>query len=112
LVKLYATVNVEQYNIVTTAATQSECIEKYKAALGIESGEAITDKKEATVTIASIKYIDIDGNTYIYLIDTDNNIFKAKASDNETMLLLNEGDKVKLSYYNNIIISCEKIGDK
>lgn len=109
LVKLYATVNVEQYNIVTTAATQAECINKYKAALGIESEEKETNLKEKTITIASIKYIDIDGNTYIYLIDSDNNIFKAKASKNENMLLLNEGDKVKISYSGNTISSCKKV---
>ena len=109
LVKLYATVNVEQYNIVTTATTQVECIKKYKNALGIESDEITEDIKEKTITIESIKYIDIDGNTYIYLIDSDNNIFKAKASANENMLLLNVGDKVKLSSSGKTIISCEKI---
>lgn len=107
LVKLYATVNVEQYNIVTTATTQAECIKKYKAALGIENTENTQDVKEKTITIASIKYIDIDGNTYIYLIDNDNNIFKAKASTNEPMLLLNVGDTVKISYAENTIISYE-----
>ncbi len=108
LVKLYATVNVEQYNIVTTAATQVECIRKYKAALGIEGDSFTEEAKEKTITIASIKYIDIDGNTYIYLIDTDNGIFKAKAGENENMLLLNAGDKVKLSYSGRTIISCER----
>lgn len=110
LVKLYATVNVEQYNIVTTASTQSECIEKYKTVLGIETDEVAEDTKEATVTIASIKYIDIDGNTFIYLIDTEDNIFKAKASSNENMLLLNVGDKVELSYSGSNIVSCKGIG--
>ena len=108
LVKLYATVNVEQYNIVTTAATQTECITKYKTALGIEGDKITEEIKEKTITIASIKYIDVDGNTYIYLIDGDNNIFKAKASANENMLLLNVGDRVKLSYSGKTIISCEK----
>ncbi len=110
LVKLYATVNVEQYNIVTTATTQADCINKYKAALGIESNGVTDEVQEKTVTIASIKYIDIDGNTYIYLIDKDNSIFKAKASANEEMLLLNVGDKVKITYSENTILSCKKIG--
>ena len=109
LVKLYATVNVEQYNIVTTAATQAECIKKYKAALGIAGDEITEDVKEKTITVSSIKYIDIDGNTYIYLIDSDNNIFKAKASENENMLLLNVGDKVRISHSGKTIVSCEKI---
>ena len=109
LVKLYAAVNVEQYNIVTTAATQSECIEKYKSVLGIEGEEVIDDVEKSTITIMSIKYIDIDGNTYIYLIDTEENIFKAKVSANEHMLLLNPGDQVEISYSGTNIISCKKI---
>lgn len=110
LVKLYATVNVEQYNIVTTAATQAECIKKYKTALGIENKDIATgETQEKILTIASIKYIDIDGNTYIYIIDTDNNIFKAKAGANESMLLLNVGDKIKISYSEKTITSCETI---
>ena len=110
LVKLYAAVNVEQYNIVTTAATQAECIAKYKAMLGISEVQTPTDEaKNLTVTIASVKYIDIDGNTYIYLIDTENNIFKAKASEHENMLLLEAGDTVELSCTGSKILACKQI---
>ncbi len=110
LVKLYAAVNVEQYNIVTTAATQSECIAKYKAMLGISEVQNPTDEtKNVTVTIASVKYIDIDGNTYIYIIDTKNNIFKAKASEHENMLLLEAGYTVELSCSGSKILSCKQI---
>lgn len=103
LVKLYATVNVEQYNIVTTAATQADCIKAYKAALGIGGDDITEEIQEKTITITSIKYIVIEGNTYIYLIDKENNLFKAKASTNEEMLLLNVGDKVQISYSGNTI---------
>ena len=110
LVKLYAAVNVEQYNIVTTAATQAECIAKYKAMLGISDVQTPTDEaKNVTVTIASVKYIDIDGNTYIYLIDTEKNIFKAKASEHENMLLLEAGDTVELSCTGSKILACKQI---
>lgn len=110
LVKLYAAVNVEQYNIVTTAATQTECIEKYKAMLGISETQNPTEEaKTVSVTIASVKYIDIDGNTYIYIIDTENNIFKAKASEHENMLLLEAGDRAELSHSGSVILSCKKI---
>ena len=110
LVKLYATVNVEQYNIVTTAVTQSECIAKYKAMLGISETQTPTEEtKIVTVAIASIRYIDIDGNTYIYLIDTENNIFKAKASEHESMLLLEAGDTVELSCSGSKILLCKQV---
>ncbi len=109
LVKLYATVNVEQYNIVTTATTQNECIRKYKAALGIDSEDITEDVTETEITVSSIKYIDIDGNTYIYLIDGKDNIYKAKAGSNENMLLLNVGDRVKITHSGKNIFSCEKV---
>ncbi len=110
LVKLYAAVNVEQYNIVTTATTQAECITKYKKLLGLEVNdeEKPDETEKVTITIADIKYIDIDGNTYIYLIDEKDNIYKAKASSHENMLLLSIGDKVNLTCSGKNIISCEK----
>lgn len=107
LVKLYAAVNVEQYNIVATATTQAECIKAYKTALGIDADTTAGDTQEKTITIASIKYIDIDGNTYLYLIDQEQGIYKAKVSANEQMLLLKEGDRITISYSGNTIIRWE-----
>ena len=109
LVKLYATVNVEQYNIVTTAITQEECIEKYKKVLGIEPEPEKVETQKVSISIASIKYITVDGDTYIYLIDSDENIYKAKAADHEKMLLLKEGDTVELTVSKNKIVAFEKI---
>lgn len=110
LVKLYAAVNVEQYNLVTTAATQAQCIANYKEMLGIsEKAEEEPEAQSTTITVSSIKYIDIDGNTYIYLIDTDDNFYKAKASSFEQMLLLKEGDKVELTCSGSKILSFKKL---
>ena len=110
LVKLYAAVNVEQYNLVTTAATQAQCIANYKEMLGIsEKTEEEQEAQSTTITVSSIKYIDIDGNTYIYLIDTDDNFYKAKASSFEQMLLLKEGDKVELTCSGSKILSFKKL---
>lgn len=110
LVKLYAAVNVEQYNLVTTAATQAQCIANYKEMLGInEETEAEQETQSITMTVSSIKYIDIDGNTYIYLIDTEDNFYKAKAASFEQMLLLKEGDRVELTCSGSKIISFKMI---
>lgn len=106
LVKLYAAVNVEQYNIVATASTQAECLKKYKSLLGIDDiDNSKTESKTIDVTISQIKYIDIDGYTYIYLIDTENNIYNAKAVTHENLLLLKEGDKVTLTVVDKAIIN-------
>lgn len=130
LVKLYAAVNVEQYNLVATASRQDDCIEKYRELIGTADGAAGsedgTDSEadgaeaegsgdetavleptgESTVTIADIKYIDIDGNTYLYLITDAREIYRAKAADHEEMLLLNPGDQVTISYHEKEILTC------
>lgn len=130
LVKLYAAVNVEQYNIVTTASSQTDCLNRYKQLLGIESDDTSdtsggintnngsgsgTDIPEPTIadaetdiTISDIKYIDINGNTYIYLISDDNQIYRAKASDHEEMLLLKKDDNVHITCSGKDIVTCEK----
>lgn len=123
LVKLYAAVNVEQYNLVATAPGQEECIEQYRELIGSSGGsgdgaeaddtdrppeqeEALEPTGESTVVIADIKYIDIDGNTYLYLITDAQEIYRAKAADHEEMLLLNPGDQVTISYHEKEILSC------
>lgn len=109
LVKLYAAVNVEQYNLVTTAATQTACIAQYKALLGIDEPEKPVDNTtDTTITIADIQHITIDGNTYLYLIDGEDNIYRAKAAEHESMLLLNVGDTVTLTHSGKTILSCKK----
>ncbi len=39
LVKLYAAVNVEQYNLVATASTQADCLKKYKEIIGVKESD-------------------------------------------------------------------------
>ena len=98
LVKLYATVNVQQYNLVTTAPTQAECIQKYKALLGIDTPtQPEQEAATATVTIAAIHQLVVDGDTYFYLVDTKEAIYRAKAASHPKMLLLKAGDKVTLT---------------
>lgn len=123
LVKLYAAVNVEQYNLVTTAATQTECMNRYRSLLGLEdtgSGNApsadggqtpeepLAATDEAVIRIQDIRYITIDGNTYIYLIDDKDSLYRAKASEHEEMLLLQAGDTAAVTYTGKEIVTCVK----
>ena len=73
LVKQYALIHVERYNIVVTATTQREVMAKYKNALaenGILEGSGVPaeDSTMETVTVDDIKYLVQDGNSYAYLI--------------------------------------------
>lgn len=109
LVKLYAAVNVEQYNLVSTAATLKDCLDGYKALFG-EEENPLPDPTETTVTldITDIQRIVIDGNTYIYLFGDGGNLYRAKAADHEEMLTLQVGDNVTLTVIGKEIQTCVK----
>lgn len=111
LVKMYACVNVEQYNMVVTAANQTDCIEKYRALLRgtISQDEANDDSihvepeetdlstyEKTTVTVAKLQTIDRGGDTYLYLVDTEDHIYYAKYTDVIDMLLVGEGDTIDI----------------
>ena len=109
LVKLYAAVNVEQYNLVATGGTLSECLTQYKGLIDAEAAAPDDSTAETvTVTIAAIRHVVIDGNTYVYLADADGNLYRVKAADHEEMLLLSEGDTVTLTCIGKEIQACEK----
>ncbi|MCC8141871.1 MAG: hypothetical protein LIO56_04980 [Lachnospiraceae bacterium] len=163
LVKLYAAVNVEQYNIVATASTQEECINQYRMLLHAEETEGLIENvedttgvesvptdsdvgtgtaesndtdtaesvdtnpvdtestdisessapvvdesapsDEADITVASIQFIDINGNTYCYLITEDQEIYKISVADHEDILLVGVGDRLHISHQNGTIVS-------
>lgn len=109
LVKLYAAVNVEQYNLVATAATLDGCLADYKALFG-DGEEPLPDPVENTVTfdITDIQRIVVDGNTYIYLFGDGGNLYRAKAADHEEMLTLKVGDNVTLTVIGKEIQTCAK----
>ena len=118
IVKLYAMVNVEQYNIVTTASSLDACFEKYRALIGTADSEikpegkpdaSESDDKEedskpstdaeditAVFTIKSIQYVGIEGNTYVYLEGSDGNVYRQKFAENESLITLRQGDEVKV----------------
>ncbi|MBR0152841.1 MAG: hypothetical protein IJM26_03565 [Lachnospiraceae bacterium] len=112
LVKMYACVNVEQYNMVVNATKQKDCIDKYRALLrgDISQEEAndentvvdpgqdvdLTEFEKIRVTVKRLQAIDKGGDTYLYLVDTQNRIFHAKYADVLGMLLVSEGDSIEI----------------
>ena len=99
LVKMYAMVNVEQYNIVATGNTQSEVFASYKKLLLEEGVQNDSDNKEADyveITISDIQYITTEGETIVYIKGTNGIVFKQTFAENESLIYLNSGDTVKL----------------
>jgi len=119
LVKRYAMVNVENYQVVSTGATIAECTKDYVDTLKmnnikidvdldeIENATNNTDEpdKPDIPVLTQVGVIDdirtavIDGNSVYYIsLENDAAYFTIKASDEQSVVILNVGDTVKISY--------------
>ena len=73
LVKMYAMVNVQQYQLVETGQTVAECETEYRQALAhaglISAGEASVEgqSREEHGVVAEIRTAVINGNTHCYI---------------------------------------------
>lgn len=100
LVKLYAMVNVEQYNIVATATSQTKVFEEYKTLLAFD-GKLETeenDLKEDTITVQSVEYIDSDDGTMVYIKDTNHQVYKQAFKEDESLIRISAGDVLHVKY--------------
>ena len=81
--------------------------------LGIEPADKPQEPETATytVTLKAVRYITVEGNTYLYLIDTEEKLYKAKAADHEALLVLEAGDRVELVCTGNTIVSGKKVAE-
>lgn len=104
LVKKYAMVNVQNYQIVATGDSVAECETSYKNLMtdnGIETDKNSTETETKTITgiIQKIAEGVSDGNSHYYLVlDQSNTIYDVNVSENLSVILLNEGDRVTLEY--------------
>ena len=108
LVKMYAMVNVSQYQIVATGATVAECESNYRQMLfnnglidrqdtDVKPGDLAMDQVTGVVT--DIRSAVMDGNTYYYVkLDSSDSWFSGSAADVPALVLLNVGDQVRISY--------------
>ena len=101
LVKMYAMVNVAQYQIVATGTTVSQCEQEYIQLLS-ESGVTETEdlpQTEASGTVAEIRSAVLEGNTYYFVRLEGEEVFYAlSAADNPTAVILNVGDRVTITH--------------
>lgn len=107
LVKMYAMVNVEQYNMVVTAQSQEELFSKYKKLLVNNSdqkkdgaGEE-SSVKEAEIIVSEMEYISMEGETYVYIKDETGNVYKMLFSEDESVIRISVGDRVLVRYDEN-----------
>ena len=106
LVKMYAMVNVSQYQIVATGATVAECETNYRQMLlnsGLikpeDSTLPETGSGEVSGTIADLRSAVMDGNTvYFIRLDGETRYYTISAADDPAAVILNVGDSVTVRY--------------
>ncbi|MCI7794078.1 CvpA family protein [bacterium] len=106
LVKMYAMVNVSQYQIVATGASVADCESNYRLMLArnglIDQNDTdITPSGQGQVTgtIAEIRSAVVDGNTWYYLRLQDGAVYYAiSAADDKNAVILSVGDQVTITF--------------
>lgn len=99
LVKMYAMVNVQMYNIVATGTTVAECELEYIRLLHqnglIDEVPIVTNGKEGIVK--DIRVAVIDGTSVYYLLLDSNDFYYAiSAAESKSVVLVNVGDRVSI----------------
>jgi len=100
LVKMYAMVNVQQYQLVASGTTVAECQRNYidlleQSNLADESGSKET---AVTGTITDIRTAVIDGNTNVFIkLDNHSYYYVISVADSELAAVLSVGDKVEIT---------------
>ncbi len=102
LVKMYAMVNVRQYQLVANGTSVAECERNYNELL-ISSNvthDIPVDSTDLEGVVSEIRSAVIDGNTTLYLrIEGGSGLYYAvKVSDFPDAVTVNTGDIVKISY--------------
>ena len=109
LVKMYAYIDVQQYQIVGTGSTVEEAQANYVTALGNDSDIDVDTSKieqvealEASGTIDALESVVKDGNSYYYFkLKGSSDIYVAAVSVSDTLPFIKAGDKIKVRYTQN-----------
>jgi len=101
LVKMYAFVDVEQYQIVGTGQTIDEARRTYRTALNLEDVEVKDpiDTMEKSGVIDSAASVVISGNTcYYFTLKGDDTVYAAYVTVNENLPFMKPGDRISFLY--------------
>ncbi len=102
LVKMYAMVNVSQYQIVGTGSTVATCESDYISKLqqnniSTNSDGPTVDPTSVSGTIAEIRSAVLDGNSWYFIrLEGSETFYGIAASTDQRVVILNVGDSVSL----------------
>lgn len=109
LIRLYAAVNVAQYNTAVTDATLDGCLARYKSLLSggpVPENPTVQNKNDAPLDTSgweetafklyAMQPIDISGDTYLFICDPDGRIYKALYMDVLPMMQKDLGETIRI----------------
>lgn len=100
LVKMYAFVDVEQYQIVGTGQTIDEARKNYRTALNLEDVETNdpVDTLEKTGIIDAVTDVVISGNTcYYFTLTGGDTVYAAQVTEHEKLPFIQSGDRISFT---------------
>lgn len=101
LVKMYAFVDVKQYQIVGTGSTVDEAKENYRNTLNLEDGEpeVPVEMTEKTGVIDAIADVVVNGNTcYYFTLAGSSDVYVVSVTVSDQLPFLKTGDQVAFRY--------------
>ena len=105
LVKQYALVNVKKYSIVATGTTQRDTLSSYNKLMkenNLGNKQAIDDMNNdlpnVNIQVTDIEYITTDGETYVYISDENNNVYKELFAEDESLIFIKPGAQITIYY--------------
>ena len=104
LVKKYAMVNVQQYQIVATGDTVAQCEQNYLAMLGqngvIDGSASLSGTETVEGAIADIRSAVVEGSTvYFIMLIGDDTYYSVSVADQLLAVTLSKGDQVSITYH-------------
>lgn len=101
LVKMYAFVDVAQYQIVGTGSTIDEARRNYRSALNLEdevTGPPVEEQTKSGV-ISAISDVVVSGNTsYYFTLEGDDTVYTAVVTVSERLPFVKAGDSISFAY--------------
>ena len=101
LVKMYAMVNVAQYQLVATGSTVPACEQSYIQMLAEKGITEVEDLPKDTVSgvIAELHSAVLNGNTYVFVrLEGELVFYSISAAENNIAVILNVGDTVTIGH--------------
>lgn len=98
VVKLYALVNVENYSIVATGASQIDAMNAYKKLLRQSNIDVEGGDQSTIVTVENIRIVTLFEMATVYITATDGKVYKGYLEADESLILIRVGDRITVTY--------------